>query len=253
MAERTPHGDPIHSYDDGPLPDADELAPGDDELIEGLGRHLAETFGEIDVPVLHEIISPTVHLDVHIVPPTEKLPYYLLITTGLASRPMSPPAEVVASAAPGEDFRHAELMMLLPQDWPLFQPGQPYGPDPVEGVLPTDEQFWPIKWLKMLARFPHEYGAWIWHGHSVPSGDPLPGTKFTGSVFVDGSILEDELGETFDRFQAGDRSVKLLLVVPVYEEEMELKMNKGMDALLIRWFEQQIPLEVRPDRPNAAA
>ena len=29
-----------------------------------------------------------------------------------------------------------------------------------------------MRWLKQLARMPHEYDTWLWTGHTVPNFDP---------------------------------------------------------------------------------
>ena len=65
----------------------------DDVLIDAITEHIEsyyDGFGE-DAIVLHEVISELVHIDVHVVKPTDERPYYTLITSGMAERPMTVP------------------------------------------------------------------------------------------------------------------------------------------------------------------
>jgi len=62
------------------------------------------------------------------------------------------------------------------------------------------------------------------------------------------------LGDEAHRLALPDgRTVRFWSVVPVYKEEMELKLEKGADALFERFDEAGITDVVDPDRPNVAA
>ena len=75
-------------------------------------KHLSQSsFGEYE-QVFHEIVSPDIHLDIIIVPPTEKNNYYKLITMGMGAYGMNVP----------DNFREyelerAELVLYLPPTW----------------------------------------------------------------------------------------------------------------------------------------
>ena len=241
--ERSASGDPIYRYDK-PISEDFEPAVGDEELIDALGEHLAKTFGNGDEhSVFHEIVSDGVHLDLHIVPPNDVYEGYTLVTSGMAQRPMSPPPEVVQEIG---DCRYAELVTLLPPDWPLFDKVKDYGS---VADMP-DEAYWPIGWMKFLARFPHEYGAWMWAFHTIPNGDPpeaFPGTGFIGSMLLPAVHLDN-----FNTFQAGDRTVHLLLNIPLYQEEMDLKLAQGGQAVVDGFAERELELWIDPKRPNVA-
>ena len=248
VPEKSPGGSNIYRYDDENVVDPElEISPGDPELIEAVERHLDETFGDdAGRSVFHEIISPTVHLDVHVVPPGDVIDAWVLVTSGMAERPMSPPPEVLKG---GNDCRWAELVTILPPDWPLFADAKTLRFTGGEGG-PPDEHYWPLGWMKFLARFPHEYGAWFWHGHTIPNGpesEPFPGTRFVGS------LLGPPVGlpESFQTMQVGDRPVEMLAVWPLYPEEMDLKLEKGTEALVERFEEMGITPLVDPSRPSA--
>src|SRR5262245_45453724 len=124
-----------------------EIAIGDTENIELISDHIGRHYGKIAV-VWHEIISDLVHVDVHWVQPTAERPYHTLVTSGMSDRPMTVPAGA-------EEHRYAELMLSLPADWPLSSE-----------AFQDDSNYWPVRLLKMLARFPHEYDTWMCFGHT---------------------------------------------------------------------------------------
>ena len=224
--ERTPGGQPIYRYEDGPISDEFEPSIGDDELMAAVDQRLKTAFAGGARQVFHEILSPTVHLDVHLVPPGDVIDAWVCVTTGMAERPMSPPGEALPDHAAD---RWAELVTVLPPDWPLFAGEKHKLVGGEDG--PPDAAYWPIGWMKFLARFPHEYGAWFWLGHTVPNGDPaepFDGTRFVGSMFVDAGILHEELSVV----RAGDRDVRLMQVLPLTQAEMDYKLRHGADALL---------------------
>src|SRR3954447_23620840 len=109
-----------------------EIVAGDQGLIDAVTRHVETCFGEIDV-VLHEIVSPHAHIDLHVVAPTSERPVYTVVTSGMAERAM-----------PGDVY--AELMLVLPPTWAKY--GEP--------EFEQEEHYWPFRLLKTLARLPHE-------------------------------------------------------------------------------------------------
>jgi hypothetical protein len=188
---------------------------GDEALIEGVGDHLTRWFGEDDDSwVFHEIVSDLVHVDVHFVSPTDERPWYTLVTSGMAERPMTVPAGL-------EDARHAELVLALPRGWPL-------GGEAFE----EERHYWPVRLLKTLARLPHEYDTFLWLGHTVPNGDPpepyADGTELCGAILLPPLRTPDG----FDELRLADgRAVRFLGVYPLHADEMDLKLQRGPDKL----------------------
>src|SRR5690606_26489344 len=173
--------------------------------------------------VFHEIVSPTVHLDVHMIPPNDLVNGWTCMTSGMAELPMSPPPKALQEIG---ECRYLELVTILPPNWPMAAQGEV-----VAG--PPDEHFWPISWMKMLARFPHDFGAWLWAGHTIPNGDPperFPGTGFVGCMLHYPALLP----ETFWKLQAGDRTVHVMAIWPLYEREMSHKLRCGAESLFSR-------------------
>ncbi|MCC4595853.1 suppressor of fused domain protein [Xanthomonas campestris pv. phormiicola] len=208
-------------------------ARGEDS-IEQISAHIERHLGPIS-NVLHEIISDTVHLDVHVVPATEDTPYLRLVTSGMSDLPMTLPDGVDAP-------RFMELMLTLPPDWPLTQ-----------ADFEDERNYWPVRLLKSLARLPHKYDTWLGYGHTVPNGDPAepyaPGVGFDGVIV----LAPVSTPEAFEELVVdADKTIAFMTLVPLYPEEMALKLKKGTEALLDRFDAKGVQDVIDPGRPNVA-
>ncbi|RYD71263.1 MAG: suppressor of fused domain protein [Verrucomicrobiaceae bacterium] len=227
--ELSPSGAPIFRHST-PGHDPD-LVAGDNETIDVITRHLEKHLGPVET-VFHEIISPLVHIDVHVLRPYGERDCTVLVTSGMSDREMTVPEEL-------HDFRFMELMLCLPADWPLDQKS-----------FEDERNYWPVRWLKMMARFPHEYQTWLGYGHTVPNGDPpkpfASNTEFSSMVvFPPVNAPED-----FHLLQHDDKLIRFFQIVPLYREELTLKLNKGLDALIERLDEFGIGDVIDIQRPN---
>ncbi len=215
--ERSPDGSRIFRYKEpksGWTPAA-ETSP----CIEEIEKHVATYFGE-PATVFHEIASDLVHIDVHMIPPHPKRNCWTLFTTGMSDLPMTPPDGA-------DDQKWGELMLSLPPDWKIDQLSvTPPPPD-------LEQWYWPIRWLKQLARFPHTCQTWLGIGHTIPNGDPPePFTSATKlccwlllpPIHVPTAAREVALSD--------GRTVRLFALHALYLEELSLKLNQGLDALL---------------------
>lgn len=213
-----------------------DFAVGDGELIEELSRHIEEHIGPISM-VFHELISTHVHVDVHHVEPTPERPWHVLVTTGMSARPMTTP-----EGTP-EDWRYAELVVSLPSDWQVS-----------EAAFTDEQNYWPVRLLKWLARMPHEYGTWLGLGHSIPNGDPAEpyasDTQLSGVLLLPSVTLPLE----FHALERPDgTTVRFWSLYPVYAEEMKLKLRKGSEAILDQFEKNGITDVIDKGRPNVAA
>ena len=224
-------GQPIHRY--GEPTGGDPLAFGDPANIEAISNHIQAHVGPVEM-VFHELISPVVHVDVHHVEPQRKRPWHTLVTSGMSDRPMHVPEGA-------EGFAYAELVACLPPDWPMEQK-----------AWADENHYWPIRWLKILARFPHEYESWLGYGHSIPNGDPAE--PFADSTTMCGMLLlpPTTTPEEFWTLELDDRSINFWAIVPLYAEELDLKLNKGTDELLERFDRYGINEVIDPRRRNVA-
>jgi len=94
------------------------MSRGDGDLVHAMHGHLQRCFPGWEGPVLHERISPTVHLDVMVVGPTADYPCLRLVTCGMAELPMHVPSGWATTS-------HAEVTIALPPSWPAVHAGLP--------------------------------------------------------------------------------------------------------------------------------
>ena len=227
----TGHGDPVYRYSESERAPF-EMAIGDSENIERITQHIEEHCGEV-ATVLHELISDLVHIDVHVVRPTPERNYFTLVTSGMSDKPMTPPAEAA-------DCRYAELMLCLPPTWPLD-----------DKSLENPSNYWPIYLLKMLARFPHEYQTWLWFGHTMPNGDPAE--PYTDNTRLCCALLLSPVrfDEKFCQLGIDDeKTIHFFAVVPLYQEEVDVKLQRGAEALFAGFEKHGVTELLDPKRPN---
>ena len=72
------------------------------------GSHFEQYFGKVE-NVFHELVSPDIHVDICIVPPTEERDYYTLVTMGMGAHRMNVPEELAEYK-----LERAELAIALP-------------------------------------------------------------------------------------------------------------------------------------------
>jgi hypothetical protein len=223
--ELSPSGAPIYRYE-GAEPAPFALAGGDDITIAAISEHIERHLGPVS-GVYHELLSDKVHLDVHIVPPSADFPFFTLVTSGMSDLPMTVPPEASADDAPP----YAELCILLPSTWNI-----PADPAEVAAAFEDEHVYWPIRWLKMLARFPHEYGTWLGFGHTLPNGEdaePFADNTALGCMLL---LTALSLPEEFQTLVVSpEKTVQFYTLYPIYREEMDLKMAQGVDALIDRF------------------
>lgn len=230
--ELSPSGQPIYRHAERTK--EFQAASGNEESIEKIQEHVEKHIGPID-RVFHEVVSDLIHLDILMVPPTPARNYYTLVTCGMSDLPMTVPDGA-------EEFKHAELMICLPPTWKLS-----------EQAFEREENYWPIRCLKTLARLPHEYDTWLYAGHTIPNGNPAEpyadNTRLTGALLHIPSLIGN-LKEFFSLPFSNDKTVHFFTVIPVYEEEMNLKLSKGIDALLTKFQKAGVNELLDPNRKN---
>ncbi len=227
----SPSGAPIFKYNDG---EKEWESPSGEMSLEQISDHIEKYIGEIDM-VYHELLSDTVHIDVHHVKPSKNRNYHTLVTSGMSDLPMNVPYEVDSS-------RYMELVMFLPEYWQIS-----------DAAFEDEKWYWPVRQLKYLARFPHKYDSWFGWGHSIPNGNPsepfAQNTKLSGVILLPpvsapNGFLELKIHE--------HKTIYFYCIVPLYDEEMELKLNKGTDLLLTKFDKYDISDLVSINRKNVA-
>lgn len=205
----------IYTYDKATPPESREIPAS--KYVEEIAEHFREIFPNKKSTVFHEIVSDIIHVDIHIMEPDEDDQYWVLFSTGMSDLPMTLPAEVPADEVPL--YQYAEVMMLLPADWKLD-----------EDSLKDENYYWPIRLMKTMARFPHQYRTWLGYGHTVPNTAKYkPYAPNTGL----NSVIFDQLKKEISIFQAADGTqINIYLLLPLYKQETKYKLKHGMDALL---------------------
>lgn len=193
-------------------------------------KTIVKSFGNFD-SVLHEIVSPDIHLDVLVIPPNEEYPYYKLVTMGMGAYRMNVPDEFKKYK-----LEHAELIIFLPADW---------------DIKSSDEKdFWPIRHLKNVARLPIYNDTWLGYGHSVSANaDSSPVAENTGFNSFALANAVNLKGENIN-LNLGGKKINFYQLIPLYQEELEYKIESGMNALLDIFFEKKTSLIVNINREN---
>lgn len=181
----------------------------DNDLIAAVATHIRQHIGEPD-EVLHELIpTSSVHIDLHIVKPTVERPFYTVVTSGMSELPLPIPEELEGRVPP-----YMELMLCLPADWKV-------------GERTSPRWNWPLKWLQILAKYPHDYNTWFFVAHTIPNGDPAepfgPGTEQC-CWFI---RPPENAPEAFLELQHGDRTILFISPTAIYASEMEFALSDG--------------------------
>ncbi len=237
--ERTPDGTPIYRYEDHQ--ERDFQPPREVGVYqEEIEAHFAALFPGRERFVYHEMLSDLVHIDVHVMCPTEEQPCYVLFTSGMSDLPMTLPDKINDR----EDMKYGELYLFLPPDWQLSGEGSTLRDVP-------SRYTWPIGVLQFLARFPHEYQTWLGYGHTIPNGPDY--SPFDESVGFGSVVLSWGDGPLSTLKTKDGKEIHFYQVIPAYKEEIEYKLKYGMDALLKRFRDAGVPPILDPDRPNTCA
>ena len=156
--------------------------------------------------VIHEIVSPDLHIDVIPVPPSENRDYYTLITMGMGGYRMPVPSNYGR-------MNRAEIAVRLPKDWNIHSNEGKY--------------YWPIRVLKMLARMPYQEQSWLGLYHDIDFGDPFSEETELCGVMLD--IFDEDIEPL--TLESGDQLI-VYNVIPIYRSEMEYKLAEGGESLV---------------------
>ena len=193
-------------------PRPDELSDGDRVLMKAVNDHADAHFGAVP-QVFHEIVSPSAHIDLYPYPATAQRPFHVVVTTGMAEQPMQLPPGIEADA-------HVELVVLLPNTWPLDH-----------ASWKRESGYWPMQWLKRVARFHYESGHWLGAGHLLGNG--VPAMAIAENARHDSVVLAPPaaLPESFHRVTLPDgRAVRFLCLYFLAPEEREALEREGWEA-----------------------
>lgn len=208
-------------------------APG--FTLEEISGHIERHVGRI-ATVFHEIVSDDVHIDVHHVRSTLLRRYEVFVTSGMSAKPMNAPQEMA-------DFRHAELLAILPRGWPCTKESW------------SDERnYWPIRLLKNLARYAHHNDTWLGYGHTVANGASESGPQpYAPDTALCATLLMPSatLGEKAWVLERPDGTQCCFwTVVPLHAAELRYKLEHGADALTDLFDRARVSDRIDPRRPS---
>ena len=199
------------------------------EEMEAVEAHIQEYFGPFE-NVLHELVSPDIHVDLCVVPPTAERDYYTLVTMGMGAHRMNVPEELAEY-----QLERAELMIALPPDWELDA-----------ASMEREEWYWPAGLLKVLSRLPIENDTWLGWGHTMDKQSPFAeNTELCAALLI--SPQDAEEGAEACTLPGGEE-VNFYQVIPLYRDEMEYKQKHSAEELLARM--EDVSFVVDPERPD---
>lgn len=199
--------------------------------LEDYEKFIKNNWGEY-YEVFHEILSPDIHLDVIIVPPTESNNYYKLITMGMGAYKMNVPENLKQY-----ELERAELVIYLPPTWNIKSN--------------REEYYWAIRQLKSLARLPLQCNTWFGFGHTISSDEKdtpyAKNTDFCSMMLLD---AKNNSGEKLDLRLEDAGKINFYQLFPLYKEELETKLNSDAETLLKLFNKEDLQSIVNIDRKN---
>lgn len=201
-----------------------------EDEMSAIEQHIKNTFGEFE-NVFHELVSPDIHVDICVVPPSDERDYCTLVTMGMGAHRMNVPEELAEYK-----LERAELAIALPADWKLDQES-----------MKDEKWYWPIRLLKSLARLPIASDTWLGFGHTMDNKENFAENTKLCAAILTGPQSTEEGGEVCTL--PGGEEVNFYQVIPLYEDELDYKLEHDVDALLNKM--RGISFVVNPTRQNA--
>ncbi|HJC23937.1 MAG TPA: suppressor of fused domain protein [Candidatus Eisenbergiella merdavium] len=184
-----------------------------EEELAAIEQHIQKYFGAFE-NVFHELVSPDIHVDICVVPPSEEKYYYTLVTMGMGAHRMNVPEELAEYK-----LERAELAIALPADWKLD-----------EASMKDERWYWPVRLLKVLARLPVSADTWLGWGHTMNHQKPFAeNTELCAAILAAPQNNAD--GSDLCLLPDGSE-VNFYQVIPLYQRELAYKLEHGAEALL---------------------
>jgi tetratricopeptide (TPR) repeat protein len=200
-----------------------------EDEIDIIEKHIEHYYGNFEF-VFHEKVSPDIHVDICLIPPSEECNWYTLVTMGMGAHLMNVPNQLKE-----DQLERAELVICLPEYWKLDKEH-----------LKDEKWYWPIRLLKELARFPGENNTWLGWGHTVSYDGPLSyTTELCASILINPPC--GNVGGNTCTLPDGEE-VNFYQVTPLYGDELEYKLKNGTQKLLDKMNDNI--LLVNPHRLN---
>lgn len=200
-----------------------------EDEIDIIEKHIEHYYGNFEF-VFHEKVSPDIHVDICLIPPSEECNWYTLVTMGMGAHLMNVPNQLKE-----DQLERAELVICLPEYWKLDKEH-----------LKDEKWYWPIRLLKELARFPGENNTWLGWGHTVSYDGPLSyTTELCASILINPPC--GNIGGNTCTLPDGEE-VNFYQIIPLYGDELEFKLKNRTQKLLDKMNDNI--LLVNPHRLN---
>lgn len=204
------------------------------EEEEQFDSYIKRNFGEYS-KVYHELYSQDIHVDILVIPPSEKSNYYKLITMGMGAYKMNVPNPIK-----GYGLERAELVAFLPPEWDLN--------------IGDDSYNWVIKELEILSRMPIIENSWIGFGHTF-SNDEKSEIPFSKTTKLTSSILLTAVTDNFNEYHVGLKLTNKGIInfyqfYPLYKEELEYIKNHGLEEFSNLIPDDELLPIINPNRAN---
>ncbi len=182
------------------------IPPSPPELPEIMKQYFKSEFVAPPIATIQELLTCDPSIAIHVIDDGYQ---YILQTEGMASKPI--PVD------PGEEeLRFVEIEMILPCDWPVG-----------DELLKTEENSWPVTWLRRLAMHPHQSETPIGKLFFYPNGSPPQpfATNTEMSVWMLMQSRRDPI------FVSDEKQIVIYSAVPLYQEEYEVVQKHGLGEL----------------------
>lgn len=182
--------------------------------------YVSKYFGTIQDTLIEVVPGSKVSVNIHIIPPSMNKGFVTFVTTGMSDLPM------VYSNEESE-FKFAELLLKLPSSWRVGKDN-----------MGDKSHYWPIEWLRKVAHIPHIYDGWITEGVILPNGEPPQ--PFASNTKLSCIMVCRPTESGLDKVQSEQGPINIYTLVPIYEEERNLVLEKGYEYLLEKMNEKGI-------------
>jgi suppressor of fused protein SUFU len=219
-------------------------APSERKLWAQIEAHVAPHLGPLE-GVLHDAEPGRVWADVLVHTPSGSRPTIDLVTAGMSAKRMRPPRALRRRGVP----QRAEVMLRFPPEWSATPT--------VTQTLMSRAANWTMMWLQLIARVPHELGAFLGDdsGLDLPCrAIPLfemPGCPFEAVIAADPARFGRPLAWSRSAVrgsQPGAGDTRFLALVPLFMREFEFALDRGPEALFEALATSGVDDIVRCDR-----
>lgn len=185
-----------------------------EEELEKYKQFVEEQFGNYE-EILHEVVSDGIHLDIIVIPPTKEDNYYKLVTMGMGAYKMNVPKNLKKYK-----LERSELVIFLPPNWDIKSN--------------KEEDYWPIRQLKTLARLPIQSNTWLGYGHTVSSDyENTPyakNTKFCSMLLL---LVPNKNNEPIEMNFNNNEIINFYQLFPLHKEELLYIQRNGHESFPI--------------------